>query len=55
MRRIAEAHSIYGILRVRLEYSQEGITVEYDASRLTREQVEAALRRAGLAVRPVSL
>jgi allophanate hydrolase subunit 1 len=49
MRRIAEAHSIFGINRI--EPAPHGLTVDYDASRLTEDDVEAALRRAGLPVR----
>ncbi len=47
---IARAHGIYGIFRVRLSPSMDGVTVEYDASRLTPAQVEAALVRAGVAI-----
>jgi copper chaperone CopZ len=50
MERIAAAHSIYGIHSVRLAPSLDSITVEYDASRLTPEEVEAALHRAGIPV-----
>lgn len=55
MRRIAEAHVIYGLYRVRLESSLDRITVEYDASRLSRDQVEAALHRAGIPAERLSL
>jgi len=48
MQRIARAHAIYGLLAVRPAPSLEELTVEYDASRLTPEQVEAALHRAGI-------
>jgi hypothetical protein len=51
MQRIAAAHGIYGLVRVRLAPSLDQIEVEYDASRLTEEQVEAALHRAGIAVK----
>lgn len=50
MRRIASAHSLYGLLAVKLAPSLDEITVEYDASRLTPAQVEAALHRAGIPV-----
>ncbi len=50
MQRIVAAHSIYGFHSVRLEPSLDAITVEYDASRLTPQQVEAALHRAGIPV-----
>lgn len=48
MQRVAGAHGIYGIHSVRLAPSLDEITVEYDASRLTAQQVEAALHRAGI-------
>jgi hypothetical protein len=50
MAKIVDAHAIYGIQRIELELSQEEITVEYDASRLTPADVEAALARAGVPV-----
>jgi allophanate hydrolase subunit 1 len=48
--RIAEARSVYGMLRI--EPGSGRLTVEYDASRLTAADVEATLRRAGVAVGP---
>ena len=50
--RIAAARSIYGILRVAPGPGSGGLTVEYDASRLTAADGEAMLRRAGVPVRP---
>jgi hypothetical protein len=50
LKRLAEAHGIYGIQRVRLTPSLDAIDVEYDASRLTHKEVEAALRGAGIPV-----
>jgi len=50
--RIVEARSVYGILRVEPEPGSGRLTVEYDASRLTAADVEAVLRRAGVAVAP---
>ena len=49
--RIVAARSIYGILRVAPGPGPDKLTVEYDASRLTAPDVEAMLRRAGVAVR----
>jgi hypothetical protein len=49
MNRIAGAHSIFGIARI--ESGPDGLLVDYDASRLTEDDVEAVLRRAGLPVR----
>jgi len=51
MSRIAGAHSIYGILRMSVEPSLDAITVEYDATRLRAADVEAALARAGVAIK----
>ena len=50
MARIAEAHSIYGIQRVQVAPSLDGLTVEYDATRLRPAEVEAALASAGIPV-----
>ncbi len=46
--RVSGTYSIYGMLRVAPEPG--GLLVEYDASRLTADDVEAALRRAGVPV-----
>ena len=48
--RIANAHSIYGIFRVKLNPALDGLSVEYDASRLAEYQVEATLACAGIPV-----
>lgn len=50
MERIATAHSIYGLQHVKLMPSLDQVMVEYDASRLTVDQVEAALRSAGIPI-----
>ena len=47
---IADAHSIYGIQRVRLAPAMDSITVEYDATRLRPAEVESALTGAGIDV-----
>jgi hypothetical protein len=48
MNRIADVYGTYGILRIRAEPGGLTLTVEYDATRFTPEDVEAALARAGL-------
>lgn len=48
MKRLADAHGQYGLLRVRLARSLDHLEVEYDAARLTEDEVEASLRRAGI-------
>jgi len=50
MSRISLAHAIYGIMRVQVVSPTEEIVVDYDASRLGREDVEAALKRSGITV-----
>lgn len=51
MQQIADAHAIYGIMRVQpVLPAFEEIVVDYDASRLKTADVGAALRRTGLAV-----
>ncbi len=52
MSRISDAHSFYGIQRVKLEPSLDELTVEYDATRLNPATVEAALAGAGIPVEP---
>jgi len=48
LNRISDVHSIYGIQRVQVAPSLDRLTVEYDASRLRPEEVEAALANAGI-------
>ena len=45
---IAALHSVYGMVRVQLAPSLDKITVDYDASRLMKNDVEAALARYGI-------
>ncbi len=52
MGRIADAHSIYGILRIQVEKDLDRLLVEYDATRLRPSEVEATLARAGIPVEP---
>ena len=51
MEHIAEAHAIYGIQRVQVAPSLDGLTVEYDATRMRPAEVEAALANAGIPVK----
>ena len=50
MERIAQAHSLFGLLAVRLSPALDTLQVTYDASRLKLEDVDNALHSAGLAV-----
>ncbi len=40
---VAAVHSVYGMVRVAMAPSLDKITVDYDASRLMKDDVEAAL------------
>jgi len=53
MEQLANINSIYGIERVKIEPSGR-VMVEYDATRLSRAQVEGILERSGIAVREVA-
>lgn len=47
---IAHAYSIYGIQKIHVDPSQDGLMVEYDATRLKPAEVHAALAQAGIPV-----
>jgi hypothetical protein len=48
---IARVHGVYGIYRVQLAQPlMNAVTVEFDASRLTEHDVEAALLRTGIPI-----
>jgi copper chaperone CopZ len=48
---IAALHGTYGIARVQIAPALNKITVDYDASRLMRKDVEAELARHGVPIR----
>ena len=48
---IANIHGTYGIARVQVAPSLDKLTVDYDASRMMKKDVEATLLRFGLPVR----
>ena len=50
MTSIADAQAIYGIEWIKLDPGMASLVVEYDATRMRPPEVEAALRRHGLAV-----
>ena len=50
-RRIADAHSIYGLMRIQPTSALDELVVDFDATRLRLSEVEAALERAGIAVK----
>ena len=47
---IAAIHSVYGMVRVQLAPSLDKITVDYDASRMMKTDVESVLHRHGLPI-----
>jgi len=51
---IANVHSTYGIARVQIAPSLDKITVDYDASRLMKTDVEAVLMRHGVPIRAMA-
>ena len=55
MERLARAHAIYGIQSIQVAPSLDGLTVEFDATRLLRAEVEAALAGAGIPVAAAEL
>ena len=48
---VAAVHSVYGMVRVAMAPSLDKITVDYDASRLMRKDVEAVLASHGIPIR----
>jgi copper chaperone CopZ len=52
---IAAVHSVYGMVRVEMAPSLDKITVDYDASRLMKKDVESALARYGIPLAHVAV
>jgi len=50
LQNIANVHSTYGVVRVQVAPSLDKLTVDYDASRLMKGDLEAELRRHGLPI-----
>ena len=50
IKNLADANAKYGIERITLDPAMDGLTIEYDATRLRRAEVEATLACAGIAV-----
>jgi hypothetical protein len=48
---LANVHSVYGIARVQPSPSLTAVTVDYDASRLMKSDVEAVLARHNIPIR----
>lgn len=51
---IANVHKVYGMARVQLAPSLTSLVVDYDASRLMRNDVDAVLMRFGIPIRPTA-
>jgi hypothetical protein len=47
----AKLTSVYGILMAKISPTLDKITIEYDASRLTPEQVQVVLERHGMPIK----
>jgi hypothetical protein len=47
---VAAMHSTYGMVRVQVAPSLDKITVDYDASRLMKQDVEAVIARHGVPI-----
>jgi hypothetical protein len=50
LRRLGDTNTFYGIERIKLNPAMDGLTVEYDATRLRPAEVQSALAGAGIAV-----
>jgi hypothetical protein len=48
---VADTHSTYGMVRVQVGPAMDKITVDYDASRLMKTEVEAVLMDHGIPIR----
>jgi len=48
---IANIHAVFGMVRVQVAPTLDKITVDYDASRLMKKDVEATLHRFGIPIR----
>ena len=48
---IARVHGVYGMVRVQVAPALDKITVDYDASRLMKQDVEAVLARHDIPIR----
>ena len=49
LERLAEARGVYGILGFQMDDASQALAVEYDATRMNRQEVAGLLRRCGVA------
>jgi hypothetical protein len=52
LQRLGDANAVYGIQGIKLSPAMDGLTVEYDATRLRPAEVESTLAGAGIPVEP---
>jgi len=50
MERLSDTTALYGIQRIKVDPSLDGLMVEYDATRLRPSEVESALAGAGIPI-----
>jgi len=50
MARLSDTNAFYGIQKIKVAPALDGLTVEYDATRLRPAEVEAALAGAGIPI-----
>lgn len=50
LKQIARLHAVYGIFAIRLATAGHGISIEYDASRLSAKEVRGTLEEHGIPV-----
>ncbi|HWC98166.1 MAG TPA: hypothetical protein VG456_15505, partial [Candidatus Sulfopaludibacter sp.] len=50
LQRLSDTTTLYGIQKIKVDPSLDGLMVEYDASRLRPAEVESALAGAGIPV-----
>jgi hypothetical protein len=51
LQRLSDTSALYGIQRIKVDPSLDGLMVEYDATRLRPAEVESALAIAGIPVK----
>jgi hypothetical protein len=52
LQRLGDTSAVYGIQKIKLNPSMDGLTVEYDATRMRPADVESTLTGAGIPVEP---
>jgi hypothetical protein len=50
LEQLARVHGVYGMVRVRPSESLDKLIVDYDASRLSEQEVETVLHKAGIPI-----